>query len=413
MEPESLPKPLKFHYQLPPAHDFVRFSYLPYDLREIIWNDIIQGAPGIHFLCFRDPFFVYQDHAGELARLTGIDSEKGWSHHVRTIVENSALPSQFSSILTPYSLNPFTDESYWVARQKTLVRLSASSREARFLIEKAIAKPGNLRLFNGQLVHLESTEDVVWIEYPFAMMLGSLNIKPWARHLDLDQLAKIRRVAVPYESAWDYLYGPKSNGETFPVLSDEQPRPDWARHRHHNDWQFAALFRNLEAFYFVRERPFALTGHFKEDGNTSPATAKERYRTAIKEVSLCTVEDKDVAKNHATLISIFRNWVKEQYRAECERNPSLHKAPKDVRFEILVARWDEKEVDSTGHEALKRSKPSAVHNKKTKSEQAGLSSSQEKTSAHVSANPVYAGHLPVVFGDGGKSHFDFTFKVPE
>ncbi|KAJ2987592.1 hypothetical protein NUW58_g4418 [Xylaria curta] len=242
------------HFIKPPCFQrFNGFARLPYDIRYMIWRDVIY-TPGIHFLrLVKNPYYTPAEYMSEQYAFASVLVIPGPSHAASrenrveatldaegiAIVE--AHPQLFSATLKPVIDLACADNSYYVTKNKTLAQLRESCDEAGSLIKKLLAQPGNLNLYGGQLVSLERSSDIVCIEYPNMTHCRSLGT--WADHLDLGQLAKIRRLAIRYHHEWD-------NG----LLCDECGRNKSCAKGHsypQHVYEFAALFKNLEAFYFI------------------------------------------------------------------------------------------------------------------------------------------------------------------
>jgi hypothetical protein len=195
---KTLSEPLRF--AVPRSlQRFDIFWRFPYDIRHMIWEEAI-FTPGIHFLNF-----IETTNTSAIHMPASIGANSGRS--LVTLPEGQSIgivSSEglvYSATLKPVFPLPSADNSYYIAMNKTLAHLRESCNEAKSVVEKVLAQPGNLTLGKGQLILLQRSSDVVCIEYPnitHARYLGE-----WADHLDLDQLAKVRRLAVRYHHEWD------------------------------------------------------------------------------------------------------------------------------------------------------------------------------------------------------------------
>lgn len=229
------------HLTLPPSlQRFSRFSDFPFELRLQIWEDIIY-TPGIHFLKFerrnelsaRESQVSRDESSGRSANRPPPDQ-----------IEQDNKRAKFTSFLRPVFPFPAADKSYYLTMNKTITQLSLACNEAKVMVEKLISRPGNLTLDNGRLVLLERSSDIVCFDYPGATLSRSLGY--WANQLDLEQLAKVRRVAIRYSTKWDEDC---RLCRTCGIIHEFHRDHSSTRPRHVHE--FAALFKNLESFYFM------------------------------------------------------------------------------------------------------------------------------------------------------------------
>lgn len=235
---EPLPETIRF--VVPRSlQQFDLFWKLPYDIRHMIWECVI-FTPGIHFLKFVETVDTPAVHTHVF---TGPNSGLSTTLPERRI-ENMQDAETFFHTATLKPVYPFAcaDNSYYIVLNKTLTLLRDSYDEAADLVEKVLAQPGNLTLANGQLAMLQRSSDVVCIDYP--NMAHGRHLGRWAEHLQLDQLAKIRRLAVRYHHGWDSQEMVCGYCGRVHSYHGKNPSP---RHV----YEFAALFKNLEDFYFI------------------------------------------------------------------------------------------------------------------------------------------------------------------
>lgn len=87
--------------------------------------------------------------------------------------------------------------------------------------------------------------------------------------------------------------------------------------------------------------------------------------------------------------------------------------PEKVKFKVLTCEWDTDElVPAKQQEPISGRVASAYKRQKTRG--FSLTDSFRKMSIGDTPTPgakLYSG-LPVVFGDGGKSKFEFTMEIP-
>jgi hypothetical protein len=201
----------------------------------MIWEEAI-FTPGIHFLKF-----VETQDLPSAPVLANRGTSAGTPSETHNEGTGDTEGLTYSATLMPVFTNICADKSYYVSMSKTLAQLRESCNEARCLVDKVLAQTGNLTLINGQLVLLERSSDIVCIDYP--NMSHARHLGRWAEHLNLSQLANVRRLAVRYHHEWDndLVCGYCGRIHSHHV---QHPCP---RHV----YEFAALFKNLEAFYFI------------------------------------------------------------------------------------------------------------------------------------------------------------------
>ncbi|XXG96369.1 hypothetical protein Hte_002651 [Hypoxylon texense] len=379
---------------------FSRFSDFPFELRLQIWEDIIY-TPGIHFLKFerRDELGTPENPSESSGRRANRRS--------RSQTEQDIKRAKFTSFLRPIFPFPAADKSYYLTMNKTLTQLSLTCNEAKIMVDKLISRPGNLTLDNGRLVLLERSSDIVCFDYPGATLSRSMSY--WANKLDLEQLAKVRRVAIRYSTKWDEDC---RLCRTCGIVHDFHRDHNSSRPRH--VYEFAALFKNLESFYFMdclairkqrdKSVPFQCIEAQQEYGDQGEHFASAEGGRAYYEVDpqLCKVNT-----------HVFRTlaWVRENYVSHCRKTGKGSKDPENVKFRVLTCEWDTEELIPA-----KRQEPKSKrsNNKRQGTRIASLTKSMRKLSLDAATAPdsnLYDG-LPVVFGDGGQSNFEFTFAVP-
>ncbi|KAI1656244.1 hypothetical protein F4813DRAFT_390927 [Daldinia decipiens] len=377
---------------------FACFARFPFDIRHQIWEEIIY-TPGIHFLKFEenddapDTPNDFNSLGPQYAPKMGGDIKK----------------SKFTSTLKPVYPFPAADKSYYLTMNKTFTQLSLACNEAKKLVENLIERQGNLTLDSGRLVHLAGSLDIVCFDYPGATWSRSLGL--WAERLDQDQLAKIRRVAIRYSTKWD---DECRVCRTCGIIHTYHRDHGNMRPRH--AYEFAALFKNLESFYFMdclavrkqrdKSKPTSCIFAKRACGDKGESFASGEGGRTYYEVDpqLCKVNT-----------HVFRtlSWVRENYIAYCQKYSKGQADPEKVKFKVLTCEWDTDElVPAKQQEPISGRVTSAYKRQKTRG--VSLTDSFRKMSIGDTPAPdtkLYSG-LPVVFGDGGKSKFEFTMEVP-
>ncbi|KAI1736388.1 hypothetical protein F4680DRAFT_259750 [Xylaria scruposa] len=372
-------------FTVPPSlQRFDLFKWLPYDIRYMIWQEAI-FTPGIHFLKLVSTSAGYASSAG--VDRDGLTTSSG-----RQTDGTTREDVVCSAILKPIFGLECANNSHYIVMNKTLSQLSDSCNEARSIVKKILARPGNLRLYDGQLILLQRAPDVVCIEYPdmtHARCLGK-----WAEHLDLDQLAKVRRLAIRYHHEWDNDLVCPHCGRVHSYLG-KHPYP---RHV----YEFASLFKNLEAFYFIDyltlRRPQRLAP--KASRSQAEFANGECGRTYFEvDTESCTTH----TRVHETL-----SWLRSNYIVHCKCKSQGPSNPENVCFGVLGCEWDSDQrlapIKRLGTTTSTKKKRSRNHNlSRNLSIIINPSSPQPQ--------PLNPSTLPVVFGDLGKSRFDFNLNI--
>ncbi|KAI1769936.1 hypothetical protein F4818DRAFT_434766 [Hypoxylon cercidicola] len=391
------------HLTLPASlQRFSRFSDFPFELRLQIWEDIIY-TPGIHFLKFERREELARENSGSRAESGGRAANRRPSAQS----EQDIKRARFSSILKPVFPFPAADKSYYLTMNKTFTQLSLACNEAKTMVEKLISRPGNLTLDNGRLVLLERSSDIVCFDYPGATWSRSLG--HWANQLDLEQLSKVRRVAIRYSTKWDEDC---RICRACGVLHDLHRDHPGSRPRHVHE--FAALFKNLETFYFMdclairkkRDRavPYQCIEAQQEYGDHGEHFASGEGGRTYYEVDpqLCKVNT-----------HVFRTlaWVRDSYVSYCKKTTMGSADPDNVKFKVLTCEWDMETLVPDQQRPEPKSKRSSSKRKATRV--TSLTKGMRRLSLSASTTPdskLYDG-LPVIFGDGGQSNFEFTFQM--
>ncbi|GAP88630.2 hypothetical protein SAMD00023353_3300750 [Rosellinia necatrix] len=382
---------------------FDLFEKFPYDIRHIIWEELI-FTPGIHFLKFVKTI----DTPPATPVQTSADANSSGSlvaipeRHAEGVPNAEGLV--YSAALMPVFPLVSADNSYYITKKNTLTQLRKSCDEAKFLVEKVLAQPGNLTLDDGQLVLLQRSSDVVCIDYPnisHGRYLGK-----WAEHLNLDQLAKVRRLAVRYHHEWDNDQVVCAYCGRVHSYHGKHPFP---RHV----YEFAALFKNLESFYFIDYLTVRKPSRSPRRPHQAPVSrgTGERFASGGSGRTYFEVDPESCTTHtrvHETL-----SWLRNNYLAHCRRKSLGPSQPENVRFKVLACEWDSDQklvppkrvgIQTT----LTRKRRARIHT---------LSPTTPSPSSPAGGNgstplPANTSPLPVVFGDAGKSKFDFSLEIP-
>ncbi|KAI2622615.1 hypothetical protein GGS21DRAFT_494404 [Xylaria nigripes] len=382
---------------------FDLFWQLPYDIRHMIWEEVI-FTPGIHFLKFvgaldASPMRVFASasastgaHSGGFPAALPERRAEG-RHHSEGLV--------YSATLEPIFPISYADNSHYITMNKTLARLRTSCNEARLLVDQVLAQPDNVTLNNGQLVMLQRSSDVICIDYP--NMTHARSLGEWAERLDLGQLAKVRRLAVRYYHEWDndLICGYCGRAHSY---HGNHPFPKHV-------YEFAALFKNLETFYFidyltVRKPPHAQCPVQAQDGPHERFASGEGGRTYFE-------VDPKTCTTHTHVFETLK-WVQSNYIAHCICNSQGPSRPENVRFKVLACEWEsDRKLVTIKYQPTAQTTP--IRKKRMKSHASDLTTSSHITPTAFDGSisqPTNASTPPVVFGDEGQSKFDFSLEFP-
>ncbi|KAI1182543.1 hypothetical protein F5B17DRAFT_184411 [Nemania serpens] len=384
------------HFAVPRSlQRFDIFWKFPYDIRHMIWEEVI-FPPGIHFLKFVE---TVDAPAAPTHTSTGATSGGPLITVPERRIEGIANDDDlvYSAALAPLFSLACADNSHYITMNKTLAQLRDSCNEAGSLVQKVLAQPGNLNLEDGQLVLLQRSSDVVCIDYPniaHARYLGR-----WADHLDLGQLAKVRRLAVRYHHEWD---NDLVCGYCGRVHSYHGKHP-YPRHV----YEFASLFKNLETFYFIDY----LTVRKAPRPQMTQHSARCQERFASGEGGRTYFEaDPESCTTHTRVYETL-SWLRNSYISHCRSKSRGPPRPENVRFKVLACEWDpDQKLAPTKRPATQATsiKKKRVRNRNSDPTTSSQSSVfvDDSSSSSTSANT-----LPVVFGDSGRSKFGFSLEI--
>ncbi|KAI1374783.1 hypothetical protein F4677DRAFT_424855 [Hypoxylon crocopeplum] len=385
---------------------FTCFADFPFDIRLQIWEDIIYTT-GIHFLKFKpnanlgDPL-APRTQSGDNTTAAEPAPEK---------IGLDAKRSKLTSTLEPIFCYQRADKSHYLNMRKIVMPLMLACNEAKELFFRLVERPGNLFLYNRRLVLLDKSSDIVCIDYPGATSTRALG--RWAEHLDLEQLAKIRRIAVRYNTKWDEKC---RVCRTCGIIPNFHHSHD-ARPRH--VYQLAALFKNLETFYFLdclavrkqrdKSSPTSCVHTGKEHGDKGENFVSREVGRTYFEV------DPQTCKFNTHVLSALE-WARHNYISYCHKRSTGTVDPEKVKFKVLACEWDTDELVPVKRQ---ESKPLRSFSKQPKWQVATITDDFKRLCISGTDGSVlqkkYGGiahQLPVEFGDGGKSKFEFTFEVP-
>lgn len=415
---DSTPGPRRLHFNMPPGLErFSLFFELPYDIRYKIWKDLI-FVPGIHFLKFEVTRAPLRRPSPDDDSEREDDDEAEYSQNLRRQprLRQGYTKPIYSATLKPIYPLPAADLSYYITAQKHLTMLSLSCGEAAELVSRATHKPGCLVLDSARLISLAESDDVICIDYPDLNWARSLGA--WASKLNQSQLNAVRRLAVKYHPEWDEdrrrcrLCG-MVHGSSKP-------------HIHHHLYQFAALFKNLERFYFVDYHTIRRSAskdqsrlnddiprwpgpgsasHGISGGQKFPSGGRTYYELDPQD---CQLNSKVFGK---------LDWVRSEYLNYCKEHPERHSNPEKVKFWVLGCEWDYEQLEhrqNAAHQAKTRNLRRTVH-KRRNAKLADITKMMEKMELKEdkrgSRDFEQPDGLPVKFGSGNGPTYRFEFSV--
>ncbi|KAI0008995.1 hypothetical protein F4779DRAFT_584787 [Xylariaceae sp. FL0662B] len=391
----------RIHFPLPTSlQKFTCFAALPFDIRYQIWEEIIY-TPGIHFL----KFVASDDSIEEDEAYSSDGDSEGVVDSVSpplTKEEVAVKLSRFTGLLKPVFPLAAADMSYYPTMNKTLAQLSSTCNEAKQLVETFVSRPGNLKLDNGSLVLLERSSDIVCIDYP--NMTSTRGLGKWADDLNLEQLAKIRRLAIRYSTEWDEESRVCS---TCGRVHDVRRRHTRPRHV----YEFAAMFKNLETFYFIDYLTVRKRRDEPECTCTKPESRDNSEHFACGKGGRTYHEvDRGSWKINTSVYSTLA-WVQENYASHCRKYYKRRTDPEKVKFKVLACEWDTDKLGPIKHQEPRSGRPCT---KRQRTHGCDLTNSFKKLKLGdlPISEPERVDTLPVVFGDCGKSKFEFAIKIP-
>ncbi|KAK8094797.1 hypothetical protein PG997_001482 [Apiospora hydei] len=407
----------RLHFIMPPGLErFPLFFSLPYDIRYKIWKEVVY-VPGIHFLKFEAPRTPpRRPNSDEDSDREDDDAASSQSSRRQPRERQRDATPLYSANLKPIYPLPAADLSYYITANKNLTKLSLSCGEAAELLRMSTNKPGNLVLDSARLISLAGSDDVICIDYPD--LNWSRNLGSWASKLNQTQLDSVRRLAVKYHPEWDEdrrrcrLCG-RVHGSVKP-------------HVHHHLYEFAALFKNLERFYFIDYHtirrsvskdlsrlsldneprwPGPSSGHGIAGGQKFLSGGRTYYELDPQD---CQLNSKVFAK---------LDWVRSEYITYCKADPERHSNPAKVKFWVLGCEWDYEQLEyrqNAAHLAKGRS-PRRKSHTRGNAQQADIANMMEK----MELNGDKGGHrdfeqpagLPVQFGGNNDSTYQFEFSL--
>ncbi|KAI0393226.1 hypothetical protein F5Y17DRAFT_317385 [Xylariaceae sp. FL0594] len=392
-----------FRFTLPTSlQTFDAFAKIPYDLRHQIWESLL-FTPGIHFLKYGDT-----DDPSTSGARTGADTTSSDPSSSGALVERPGGEARqikhpvYTAALSPRFSPSRGDTSHYMALRAITTQLRASCSEARHVVDKVFIHPRNLTLDNGQRILLGRSFDVVCIDYPG--MIDGRHPGRWRERLDPSQLGKVRRLAVRYHHEWDTME--ECNYCVEPHVPHEtHPHPLQV-------YEFAALFKNLEAFYFLDSltiRKPLLSADPGRQSKVSTCTG-EWFSTAHSGRIYFEVDP----TRCTTYTRVFDtlDWVRKHYIKYCRRRSLGPSDPEEVSFKILASEWDSSHPQYRVNESKSQATPPRKklrrrHGHALARAPPPLRCPAPSLPLNNSGPVIECNTLPVVFGDDDKSNFEF------
>lgn len=407
----------RLHFNMPPGLErFPRFFKLPYDVRYKIWKELI-FVPGIHFLKFeatRIPLLrpLFDENSD---REDDEDAESSQNLHRQPRSRREYTKPIYSATLMPIYPLPAADMSYYITAQKHLTMLSLSCGEAAEMVTKATHKPGCLILDSARLISLADSEDIICIDYPD--LNWARNLGAWANKLNPLQLNAVRRLAVKYHPEWDE--------DRRRCRLCGMVHGSFKPHVHHHLYEFAALFKNLERFYFVdyhtiRRSAAKDLARLNEDTPRWPGPSSGHGPSGGQKFlsggrTYYELDPQDCQLNSKVFGRL--DWVRTGYLNYCKERPEKHSRPEKVKFWVLGCEWDYEQLEHRQNAAhlAKIRNPRRTAHKRRNAKLADVTRMMEKMGLEGdkggSRDFEQPDGLPVKFGDSSESTYEFEFSV--
>ncbi|KAK8130523.1 hypothetical protein PG999_002903 [Apiospora kogelbergensis] len=416
----------RLHFNMPPGlESFPLFVKLPYDIRYRIWRELIY-VPGIHFLKF-EPTRNQPTRA-----ISDQDSERDDDDDATAPLNPRRRPrhrpkrdtrSLYSANLTPIYPLPAADLSYYITANKNMTMLMLSCEEAADLATKATNKPGKLELDNKRLISLADSEDVICIDYPD--LNRPTNLGSWASNLNQTQLDAVRYLAVRYHPYWD------DTRRRCPYCGIVHQLSKMPLHR--NLYEFVALFKNLERFYFIDYHTIkyssAITTALQIPSPMQPFQAPRwcrPHQDLIQNAggrkflsggrTYYELSPKDWQLNSNVFMRL--SWVRSEYLKYCNKHSeTTHKDPTTVKFWVLGCEYDSK---LQKHRQNDERPAKSRHLRRQAKSQADIDTMMKRLSLNKGKGDGEKGGrmefnqpagLPVRFGGGKDATYEFQFSA--
>ncbi|KAF5024314.1 hypothetical protein F66182_3591 [Fusarium sp. NRRL 66182] len=368
---------------------FSPFARLPPEIRHQIWHNTLD-TPGMHFLKV-DTDYHSSTGLGRwwIKDSVLINAPLSEDEHdldpVALEVKRELRPtSKVYGTLKPLYPTPQADISYYTNLNQQLAKLSVTCNESASITRSLTSRPTTFRLNNGRVISLDSSSDVIYLDYvpPDIYEAGFR----FSRALSCSGLDQIRNVAAVPKLRFLAQYLP-----------------------------------NLEHFYFVdyhilRKSSGAETKTPADDQKpTDDRKAKPpmcRFKGGNR--SYYGVEEQDW-NVHSRVFQV-KSWLREHFVKYSKTSKlSNHKSPEKVEFSVLACEWNV-EAPSEPKEPAKPVKKG--RNKRTYCEEHSVSRGRKMplqkglTSAAESLTPELRSLFPFTFDACSGNKFDFTFVFP-
>ncbi|KAF7559302.1 hypothetical protein G7046_g4854 [Stylonectria norvegica] len=425
--PGTQNEPIKFDIPFD-CRVFFPFRRLPPEIRHQIWDTTVT-TPGMHFLK------VHSQTAGfswrwwtrnwTVSHAQGDSENDDEVDEIAVEVADEIRPSRtHAAKLVPLYPTPEADISYHTTINKQLARLSVTCSEASLRAQSLISRPEVLQLDGGRIISLDSSTDVIYLEYvPADVFEYGCH---FTRTLECSGLDRIRRVAVRYCHKWYEQHSPRR----CPTCGQIHQTPDRITYPNHLYQFMAQYLPNLEHFYFVDyfilRKPTNL-GDEEGQGDGEPPARMRRNKNACKFQggNRCYYEVDSEDWNVKSKVFEMQSWLQNRFVRYAKASKlSQHKAPEKVNFSVLACEWavgpptvitkGPATPVKKGRNKRAFCEEHAIRRTRRISARQALSPtmSTSKTTTTDKSHVQMKEWFPFIFGVPGSNSFEFTFALP-
>jgi hypothetical protein len=241
--------PVKFEIPYD-CRTFAPFARLPPEIRAQIWQSTLD-TPGMHLLKIDTDWhpatgigrwWIKESHLLH----DSLDEEGENIDPITLEIKREIRPiSKVLAALKPLYPTPQADISYYTNLHQQLAKLSVTCNESAAISRSLTDRPTTFRLESGRIVSLNTSSDVIYLEY-IPPDIYEDNIR-FSKALSCSGLDQIRNVAVRYCHKWYE----RQSSRRCPNCGQIHNDPAGARYPRHLYRFLAQYLPNLEQFYFV------------------------------------------------------------------------------------------------------------------------------------------------------------------
>ncbi|KAH7257693.1 hypothetical protein BKA59DRAFT_119104 [Fusarium tricinctum] len=417
---ETTEPPVKF--EIP--HDcrtFAPFARLPPEIRAQIWQSTLD-TPGMHFLKIDTDWhpatgigrwWIKESHL-----LHNILDEEGENiDPIALEVKREIRPtSKVHATLKPLYPTPQADISYYTNLHQQLAKLSVTCNESATISRSLTDRPTTFRLDSGRIVSLNTSSDVIYLEYVPPDIYED-NIR-FSKALSCPGLDQVRKVAVRYCHKWYE----RQLSRRCPNCGQIHNVPAGMRYPRHLYRFLAQYLPNLEQFYFVdylilrkspgiEEQTLEESKEFSKNVVAKPGTC--RFEGGNRSYFEADAQDWNVNSR----VFKVNSWLQEQFVKYAKTSKlSKHKNPEKVKFGVLACEWNVEpptEPKKAPAMPIKKGRNKRAHSEERPLSRARRLSIRRGTGSVTERLPYsLTAQYPFVFDAGGSNKFEFTFSMP-